>query len=343
MITKLKQSWQVFKASITITFRNLKLLWFPVLTAILTGLIALFFLSAMALPVVLHHTGYHLNQKQHWAALKDYYLPAPAVQPKSGHQGATASEALSVLLTGRSTAGDKSGQPVAARGSPWVSLGFVAMYFVSMFLATFFNVAFYGEIIAALNGKGVSLRRGLLTACSRLPAILAWSLLAGLVGWLIRNLEQRLPLAGRIMTGLIGMAWSIAAVFAIPVIIQEQPIRNPIKILRQSAMRLKQTWGEGLIGYLGFSAGSVVIFAGSLLPLLLAGAFALLFQSVWLIAIAGAIWVLGLLCLAYVSAVAGHVYRCALYLYASEGVVPEPYNQQLLDMAWKVKPGSRKQ
>ena len=28
-----------------------------------------------------------------------------------------------------------------------------------MFLTTFFNVAFYSEIIAALNGRGVSVRR----------------------------------------------------------------------------------------------------------------------------------------------------------------------------------------
>ena len=91
-----------------------------------------------------------------------------------------------------------------------------------MFLATFFNVAFYSEIIAALNGKGVSFRRGLSLARSRLPSILAWTFLAGLVGWLIRTIEQRLPFAARIVTGLIGMAWSVAAVFAIPVIIQEQ-------------------------------------------------------------------------------------------------------------------------
>ena len=160
-----------------------------------------------------------------------------------------------------------------------------------MFLATFFNVAFYSEIIAALNGKGVSFRRGLSTARSRLPSILAWSLLAGVVGWIIRTIEQRLPFAGRIVTGLIGMAWSIAAVFAIPVIIQEQPMRNPIKILQQSAMTLKRTWGEGLIGYVGFSAGSVVIFLCSLPPLLLAGVLALLFKSVWLIVIAAVIWV----------------------------------------------------
>jgi hypothetical protein len=176
-----------------------------------------------------------------------------------------------------------------------------------------------------------------------LPSILAWSLLAGLVGWLIRSIEQRLPFAARIVTGLIGMAWSVAAVFVIPVIIQEQPMRNPIKILRQSAMTLKRTWGESLIGYLGFSAGSLVMFGGSLVPLVLAGALALLFKSVWLIGIAGVIWVLGLLVMAYVSGVASHVYRCALYLYATEGVVPEPYSPELLDMAWKVKAGSVKQ
>jgi hypothetical protein len=68
-----------------------------------------------------------------------------------------------------------------------------------------------------------------------------------------------------------------------------------------------------------------------------AGALALLFKSVWVIVIAGVLWILSLLLMAYVSGVAGHVYRCALYMYASEGVVPEPYNQELLDMAWKVK------
>ncbi len=343
MTNKFKQSWQLFKASITVTLRYRKLLWFPVLTTILTCFIALFFLSAMALPVVLYNTGYHLNQKEHWVALKEHYLPAPAVQPESSNPAAEAYGALGVLLTGHSAAAHKSGHAVAARGFPWGSLFLLAIYLVSMFLATFFNVAFYSEIIAALNGRGVSFRRGLSTACSRLPSILAWSLLAGLVGWLIRRIEERLPLAGRIVAGMIGLAWSIAAVFAIPVIIQEQTLRNPIKILQQSAMTLKRAWGEGLIGYIGFSAGTFVIFVCSLLPLLLAVALAVLFKSVWLMVIVGVIWFLGLLLMAYVSGVAGHVYRCALYMYATEGTVPEPYNQELLDMAWKVKKSSANQ
>jgi hypothetical protein len=206
-----------------------------------------------------------------------------------------------------------------------------------MFLATFFNVAFYSEIIAALNGKDVSFQRGLATAYGRLPSIIVWSLFAGLVGWLIRSLERRLPFAARIFTGFIGLAWSIAAVFAIPVIIQEQPMRNPLKILQQSATTLKKAWGEGLIGYVGFSAVSAAFFLGSLPPILLAGALAYLFKSVWIVAIALAIWLISLLVMVYISGVAGNVYRCALYLYAAEGVIPEPYDQEMLDMAWKVK------
>jgi hypothetical protein len=340
MTAKFKQSWQLFKASIVITLQHRKLLWFPVLTTILTAFIGFFFLSAMALPAVLHHTGYHLNQRQHWVALEHYYILDPASQPKSSDPAAGASGGSSVPLTGHPTAISTSALlalPFAAFGFPWNSFYLVVIYFVSMFLATFFNVAFYSEIIAALNGKGVFFRRGLQTAYSRLPSILAWSLLAGLVGWLIRNLEQRLPFVARIVTGFIGMAWSIASVFAIPVIIQNQPTRDPIRILKQSAMTLKRTWGESLIGYLGFSAGSLVIFIVSLVPLVLAIVVAVLIKSPWLGVIAVMAWILGLLFMAYISAVAGHVYRCALYMYATEGVVPEPYNHDLLDMAWKVK------
>jgi hypothetical protein len=334
MIAKFKRSWELFKASVTVTLRHRKLLWFPVLTGCLTTVIALVFRSAMALPVALHHTGYRLTQKEHWVALKDYYLPRQAAIPTS--PDVRASDALRTLLTGRPAAPSQPRQPVPAWRLTWGSAAVVVIYFGSMFLATFFNVAFYAEIIAALDGRGVSLRRGLAAAGSRWRSILAWSLLAGLVGWLIRTLERRLPLVGRIIAGLIGLAWSIAAVFVIPVIVQ-QPMRNPVEMLRQSALTLKRTWGEGLIGYVGFSAGSIVIFLCSLPPLLLAGALAFAFKSWGLIIIAGAVWVLALLLIAYVSGVAGHVYRCALYKYATEGVVPEPYDQDLLDMAWKVK------
>lgn len=58
---------------------------------------------------------------------------------------------------------------------------FALLYLVSMFLATFFNVAFFNEILAALSGQEVSIKRGFEAAFARVGAILMWSLLAGLV------------------------------------------------------------------------------------------------------------------------------------------------------------------
>jgi hypothetical protein len=305
MITKFKNSWQLFKVSITVTLRYRKLLWFPVLTTLLTAFIALFFMSAMAIPAILHPTG---------APGTLNFSPADhsAVAANSGH-----------LLVRH-----------GLRRSP---LFLLVIYFASMFSATFCNVAFYHEIIAALSDRDVSFRRGFAVACSRWRSILAWSLLAGLVGWLIRTIEERLPLAKRIVAGLIGLTWSVAAVFAIPVIIGEEATWNPLKILKKSALTLKQTWGEELIGNIGFSAGNLVFFLGWLLSLFLVGAITLHIHNVGLMITAGSIWVLALVSMAYLSSVARHVYRCVLYLYAAEGVVIEPYTQDMLSSGWKVK------
>ena len=297
-----QQSWQLLKASVNVMLRNRKLFWFAILGMLLSTLMALFFLA----PVALHPTGYHLDQKEHWLALKKNFLP------------------------------------LVEHPSPLVSLYLLAVYFGSMFLTTFFNVAFYSEIIAALNGHGVSVRRGLSLARSRFPAILAWTLLAGAVGWIIRRIEQRLPFAVRMVTGFIGMAWSVAAVFAIPVIIQEPNMRNPVRILRQSALALKRTWGESVNGYAGYAVGSMAMVLWIMLPVGMACFTRLSISSFWFVIMAGIIWVLGLVFLGCLSGVVGHVYQCALYVYATEGVVPESYNQQMLDMAWEVKKSSEK-
>ena len=107
--------------------------------------------------------------------------------------------------------------------------------FVAMFIATFFNVAFYHEILAALSGRPVSIGRGLKFACTRLKPILMWTLFAGLVGLIIKAIEQRLELFGRLVARVIGVAWSVAAVFVIPIIIREEQSANPVNMLRKSA------------------------------------------------------------------------------------------------------------
>jgi hypothetical protein len=162
-------------------------------------------------------------------------------------------------------------------------------------------------------------------------------MLAGIVGSTIKALEENLGFVGRWIMKLIGIAWSVAAVFAIPVIIREDKSVNPLKFLKSSALMLKKTWGESLIGYLGMGFGGALLMLGTLALFAFPLALAFVLRSPWLIIAGVAVEVLGLAVVSYLLQVASQVYRCALFIYASEGVVPGPFDQDMMDLAWKVK------
>lgn len=225
---------------------------------------------------------------------------------------------------------------IAARYNSAMYVYGVVLYLVSMFVATFMNVAFYHEIFRALSGEPVSVRNGLRFASGRVWAILMWSLLAATVGLIIRAIEERLGWLGRIVMAFVGTAWSVAAVFAIPVIIRRTD-SNPLAVLRDSVGTLKRTWGESLAGFVGIRLGGLMFVAflvGLLVPALI---LTVVLQQWW---IGVAVFALGLLAIfaaSFFLQMATHVYRCALYVYASEGVVPEPYTAEMMNAGWKVK------
>lgn len=212
----------------------------------------------------------------------------------------------------------------------------VLIYLTSLVMASFFNVAFYHEILRALAGDPVSLRGGLRFALSRLQAILRWSLLAGTVGAVIRAIEEKLGWVGKWVMGLLGTAWSVAAVFAIPVIVRRAE-SNPLVVLRDSAATLKRTWGESVAGYVGIQiAGGLAVLALTIAAVL-GVIVGMKLHAGWLMIFVGGSWFLALIAVGVLFSMATHVYRCALYVYASEGVVPGPFTAELMDAGWKVK------
>lgn len=305
---RIVRSWQLFRSSTRVIASHRKLLVFPLITSALSLVLLAFFLlpplAALLLPQPDHS----------WLQAFVEKMNAAGQHPAS-EQPRVLSNAVTVA-----------------------SLGYAAaIYLVSMFAATFCNVAFYNEILKALAGESVSVRAGFAFARRRIKSIFYWSLFAGAVGLVIRGLEERFGWVGKIVLGLIGVVWSVASVFAIPVIIREEN-SNPLTMLRHSAALLKKTWGEGLVGYVGFALlswamllGSAIFFIGiALLSTQLA-------QPLMLAVPAAIIWLLVVLAISYVANVASSVYRGALYVYASEGVIPEAYTAEQLDAAWKVK------
>ena len=295
------------RMSVGIILRNKILLVFPILTLTFSFFILLFFLA----PVALQKTGHAYGEWSHWSAVGQSLFSS----------------------TAPATPGAQEDWHLKPLGIVYASI----LYLVCMFLATFFNVAFYHEILAALKGGAISISRGLSFASTKWKSILLWTLFAGLVGLIIRTLEERLSFIGRFIVGLLGTAWSVACVFVIPVIIEEETSVNPLHMLKRSALTLKKTWGESLIGYVGLQFGSLLIVLISLVWLGAAIFLSVKLENFWILAAAGAGWLVGITAFAYLTSVAGQVYRCALFLYAREGTIPEPYNLELLQLAWKRK------
>jgi hypothetical protein len=301
-MSKFQRSWALLKCSVRVIGMNKRLLLFPVLFTLLMGVMAVFF----ALPILLGGTGHAYSEAAHWQAIGHRWLVWGADRKPVG-------------LT-------PMGYVLAA-----------VIYLVSTFLATFFNVAYYSQILNALRGEPVSIGGGLRLAGSRWRAILVWSLFAGAVGLIIRAIEQRVGLVGRWIVGLIGLAWSVASVFVVPVIVMETETTNPLRFLKTSALLLKKTWGESLLRYLGVQFGGLLIFVGSLVLLISGVVLSIAMETIWFAAAAVVLWLVGLLGFMFLLNVASQVFLGAIYLYASQGVAPAPFDREQMDLAWKRK------
>ncbi len=311
-MSKLKSTWELVRQSFAVLMKEKKLLMFPLITSFLTVFIFLFFIA----PIAFQPTGYSYLEEDHWEAVAGSILRTEIPQIES----------------------------VEVEFNTWFLGYLTAMYLVSMFLLTFFNTAFFNEIIHALNGRPVSILGGLRFALTKLKPIALWSLLAGIVGIIIQKLEQQLGFFGRWTVGLIGVVWSVASVFAVPVLIREEACANPFEVLKKSALLIKKRWGEGLIGYVGIRTAGVVLVLVlvllftvllAVLGIVVAQAFPSMLVSVIVILVG--IWLLSIILVAYFENVINKVFQCALYIYAAEGVVPGPFDEALLDAAWKVK------
>jgi hypothetical protein len=215
-------------------------------------------------------------------------------------------------------------------------------YLVTMLVATFLNVAFYHEMMEAFAGGRPSVSRGICFAMSRIVPILTWTLFVGSVGLLLRALSERLGWLGKIVVGVTGFAWSVSAVFAIPVLVRDGTM-DPVQLLRHSASLVRGTWGElvyGLVRLWLLPTAIMVLFLLTLFLLIPAVTIPAALHSGdtpwWANLGFGVIIAVGALT-ALVVQMFRDVFHCALYIYATEGVIPAPFSRADLDAAWKIK------
>ncbi|MDP9296172.1 MAG: DUF6159 family protein [Actinomycetota bacterium] len=200
-------------------------------------------------------------------------------------------------------------------------------YFLATFIAVFFNAAIVGAATIRLQGGNPTIGDGLRLAWSHVGKIVAWAALTASVGLVLRSLEERAGLLGRIVIGIIGAAWSAITFFVVPVLLYE-PL-GTIDSVKRSASLFKQRWGEQFTG--NFSIGIVMFLA--MIPIVLVAA--LLGAAVPVLGIAVGVIGVGLL-VAVGSALTG-VFNAALYRYATTGEASGPFTPDDLHGAFRPK------
>jgi hypothetical protein len=204
------------------------------------------------------------------------------------------------------------------------ALGYVFLflyYLVNYFVVVFFNMALVHCTHLYFKGEEVSVEAGIRFSMSRIGAIFAWSMFAATIGMILRLISENLGTIGKIIIGLIGIVWSVATFFVVPVIAYEN--LGPINAFKRSADMMRQKWGERIGA--GFSFGLL-----TLLGFLVFGVGLFLIGSMFNLLIGVVLAVLGVLLVSAVVSATKMIFISAVY-HNINGDPVEHFNQQMID------------
>jgi hypothetical protein len=194
-------------------------------------------------------------------------------------------------------------------------------YLINYFVIVFFNTALIHCTHLYFQGEKPTIGQGLRFSLQRIGAILSWAVFAATIGMILRLLQERLGSIGKIITGLIGIVWSIATFFVVPIIAYEN--LGPLSALKRSAAMMKDKWGESLGAT--FSFGIIQLLGVFLLviPSFLLG---------WLIhpVVGIIVFALGFFAILTVLSAAKVIFVSAVY-HQINGDPVKHFNQQLAD------------
>ena len=139
----------------------------------------------------------------------------------------------------------------ASDGSFAAYLVIFIFYLINYGIVVFFNMALVHCTRMHFHGQSPTVADGLRFSLSRIGVIFSWAVLSATVGLLLNIVEDVLGRVGQIISGLLGIAWSVTTFFVVPVLAYEN--LGPLAAVRRSADIMKKKWGESLAA--GFSFG----------------------------------------------------------------------------------------
>ncbi len=297
MFERMSRGWELTKQSLAVLRQDKHLLVFPILSSIACLLIMISF----AVPVML---------SVDWSAMAQSAQAAKASGSAEGNVEFQMQPLYYVLL--------------------------FLFYFCNYFIIAFFNSALVACAIKRFNGEETSVQIGLAAAGKRLPQILGWSLLNSTVGLVLQMISERAGLLGKIVIGLVGMVWTIATFFVVPVLVIEGT--GPIESVKRSTQVLKKVWGEQLVANVG--VGMVFGLLGLVVMLVLGGvgvALTIAFDSAVPIIACVVVGVMLITLLSLIGSTLKIIITAACYRFATTGLIAEQFTGDTLKSMFKTK------
>lgn len=216
----------------------------------------------------------------------------------------------------------------------WTGVGVASL--VTYIVSNFFNGAITHAAMSRFDGNDPTFREAMQAARVKAGPLVAFAGLQATVGLILNMIENRLPLAGRIAVWLVGAAWGVATMFALPVIMTTDE-KNPLKVVKRSAATFTSIWKESV--FVGLSLGILSIIATLLIVFVVIGLFgmALTLSSIVLGISGVAVLVLATLAFAIVFNTLHAVVMAAAYYYASTGRLPAGFDEELIRAMFRPK------
>ena len=206
-----------------------------------------------------------------------------------------------------------NGASASSKPVEWIlgGVGYLALAYVTVF----FSAALVFAADKRMRGEPVTIGEAIHAAAARAHVLLPWAVLTATVSIVLRAMEERAGIVGRIVGSLVGIAWSLVTFLVVPVLVIEQ--LGPFQAVKRSTELFKKTWGENMIANAGIGIVALVATLVGALPCAL------------LIAVGGPIAVLGIVALVVwvvgvqiIAAALTGILQMALYRFATDGVVP---------------------
>jgi hypothetical protein len=203
------------------------------------------------------------------------------------------------------------------------------------FVIFFTNSALVGAALIRLRGADPTVGDGMRIALRHSGAILGYALIAATVGMILRWLSERAGTIGRIVVGLVGLAWNIATYLVVPVLVVEEV--GPIDGIKRSVELLKRTWGEQIVSDVSigliFGLLSLLVIAAGIPVIVLAANI----ESIGLIVAVIAVEIVILLLLGLINSTLSGIYTAAVYQYAVTGEAGGYLSPEMVQGAFRHK------